>query len=185
MRPKWNHIHGITNVWQESSVRGRERIRRKGLKSLHANQKPLKLMERIIKGTLKNSRCLCRTRKPRYVRVRNSMIIKAFEKRDLWASPWKVLSMGFFKVPINSSTEICDVVWEPFGGLCSATVASLRTGRSCYAAEVLPEYFDIAAERITKERRESAVYERKHNFKSSWDNRPWYELETLRTVCCR
>jgi len=34
-------------------------------------------------GTLKNSRCLCRTRKPHYVRVRNSMIIKAFEKRDL------------------------------------------------------------------------------------------------------
>jgi len=36
-----------------------------------------------VKGTLKNSRCLCRTRKPRYIRVRNSMIIKAFEKRDL------------------------------------------------------------------------------------------------------
>jgi len=35
------------------------------------------------KGTLKNSRRLCRTRKPRYVRVRNSVIIKAFEKRDL------------------------------------------------------------------------------------------------------
>jgi len=39
--------------------------------------------EKRLKGTLKNSRCLCRTRKPRYVRVRNSMIIKAFEKRDL------------------------------------------------------------------------------------------------------
>gem|GEM_PF-4626398 len=36
-----------------------------------------------VKGTLKNSRCFCRTRKPRYIRVRNSMIIKAFEKRDL------------------------------------------------------------------------------------------------------
>jgi len=36
-----------------------------------------------LMGTLKNSRCLCRTRKPRYVRVRNAMIIKAFEKRDL------------------------------------------------------------------------------------------------------
>jgi len=37
----------------------------------------------LHKDTLKNSRCLCRTRKPRYVRVRNSMIIKVFEKRDL------------------------------------------------------------------------------------------------------
>jgi len=52
-------------------------------------------------GTLKNSRCLCRTRKPRYVRVRNSMIIKAFENaRFMSITIIKVLSMGFFKVPL-------------------------------------------------------------------------------------
>nr|VFJ72507.1 MAG: site-specific DNA-methyltransferase (adenine-specific) [Candidatus Kentron sp. FM]VFJ72846.1 MAG: site-specific DNA-methyltransferase (adenine-specific) [Candidatus Kentron sp. FM]VFK20058.1 MAG: site-specific DNA-methyltransferase (adenine-specific) [Candidatus Kentron sp. FM] len=115
MRPKWNHVHGVTNVWQEPAVRGRERIRRKGLKSLHANQKPLKLMERII----------------------------------------------------ESSTDAGDVVWEPFGGLCSATVAALRIGRSCYAAEVLPEYFDVAVERIDRERRENVIYEQKPNAKAS------------------
>jgi len=43
----------------------------------------ISLNEEPLKGTLINSRCLCRSRKPRYVRVRNSMIIKAFEKRDL------------------------------------------------------------------------------------------------------
>jgi len=51
MRPKWNHVHGVTNVWREPAVRGRERIRTKGLKSLHANQKPITLMERIINAS--------------------------------------------------------------------------------------------------------------------------------------
>jgi hypothetical protein len=40
MRAKWTHTHGITNVWQEQAVHGRERIRT-GVGYLHANQKPL------------------------------------------------------------------------------------------------------------------------------------------------
>jgi DNA modification methylase len=47
MRAKWTHVHGLTNVWSEPAVRGSERLKT-GLKSLHGNQKPLKLMERII-----------------------------------------------------------------------------------------------------------------------------------------
>lgn len=99
MRPKWNHAHGITNVWTEPAVRGAERIQKPGLGPLHANQKPLKLMHRII----------------------------------------------------GASTNEGDVVWEPFGGLCSATVASLLSMRSCYAAEVFPDYFDVAIKRIKNE----------------------------------
>jgi site-specific DNA-methyltransferase (adenine-specific) len=111
MRAKWNHTHGVTNVWQEPAVRGKERIVRKGMKSLHANQKPLKLMERII----------------------------------------------------GASTDPGDVVWEPFGGLCSATVASLRMGRQCYASELIPEYFDVASERIKEVYQELPLYEQKKN----------------------
>ncbi|MER8465233.1 DNA methyltransferase [Mesorhizobium sp. M1396] len=66
MRSKWSHVHGVTNVWDEPAVRGDERLRSQGMKSLHINQKPLKLIERII----------------------------------------------------NASTDVGDVVWEPFGGLC-------------------------------------------------------------------
>lgn len=47
MRSKWNHAHAITNVWTEPQVRGEERIKVKG-KHLHANQKPLRLIEQII-----------------------------------------------------------------------------------------------------------------------------------------
>ncbi len=115
MRAKWNHAHGVTNVWQEPAVRGKERIVHEGMKSLHANQKPLRLMERII----------------------------------------------------EASTDIGDILWEPFGGLCSASVASLRLGRSCYAAEVIPEYFDAAVKRITSTYQELRNNESKYNTKSA------------------
>ncbi len=48
MRAKWNHNHGITNVWSEPAVRGSERLKSHQAKSAHANQKPLRLIERII-----------------------------------------------------------------------------------------------------------------------------------------
>lgn len=48
MRGKWNHIHGVTNVWSEPAVRGQERIKDKQAKCVHANQKPRGLIEKII-----------------------------------------------------------------------------------------------------------------------------------------
>jgi site-specific DNA-methyltransferase (adenine-specific) len=99
MRAKWNHTHGITNVWKEPPVHGAERVKRFGAEVAHANQKPLRLMERQI----------------------------------------------------LSSTDIGDVVWEPFGGLCSASVAAVRHGRVAYAAEVREDFFKIACERVRAE----------------------------------
>jgi DNA methylase len=98
MRAKWRHVHGVSNVWQESAVHGSERVRaRAGY--LHANQKPLSLMSRQI----------------------------------------------------LASTDRGDVVWEPFGGLCSASVAALQTGRGAFAAEVNSEYFAQAVRRVQHE----------------------------------
>ncbi len=107
MRAKWNHTHGITNVWQEPAVHGRERIRA-DMGYLHANQKPLALMKRQI----------------------------------------------------LSCTDPGDVVWEPFGGLCSASIAALQTDRRAFAAEINPNYFKIASARLKeelKERRSNAA----------------------------
>ena len=96
MRAKWNHVHGISNVWAEPAVRGAERLKDGQAKVLHSNQKPLRLIERIV----------------------------------------------------TASSEPGDVVWEPFGGLCSAAVASVRTGRHCHSAEIIPEYYALAKDRI-------------------------------------
>lgn len=43
------------------------------------------------------------------------------------------------------------VVWEPFGGLFSASVAARRAGLRSFAAEIDPTYFHYGAERIILE----------------------------------
>lgn len=97
MRAKWTHVHALTNVWQEPPVHGAERVKvANGTGYLHANQKPLSLMQRQI----------------------------------------------------AASSDVNDVVWEPFGGLMSATVAALGMGRRAHAAEMNPEFFAAAASRI-------------------------------------
>ena len=45
-------------------------------------------------------------------------------------------------------TDPGDLVWEPFGGLCTAAVASLRLGRRCEAAEIDPEFYGLAIGRL-------------------------------------
>lgn len=52
---------------------------------------------------------------------------------------------------VRSSSDPGDVVWEPIGGLCSASVAAVRLGRSAYAAERNPEYHAVAKRRLDEE----------------------------------
>ncbi len=102
MRAKFNCDVGVTNVWREPQVGGSERIQgvRNGMRykfsSLHGSQKPLKLIELIIRA----------------------------------------------------STDKGDVVWEPFGGLCPGAVVSYHFGRQYYAAEIIPEFYLAAVERL-------------------------------------
>ena len=49
LRPKWHHIHGVTNVWTVPQLMSRERIRVEGTgKALHLNQKPEQLLEYLV-----------------------------------------------------------------------------------------------------------------------------------------
>jgi site-specific DNA-methyltransferase (adenine-specific) len=96
MRAKFYCDYGVHNVWSEPPMRGKERLKDDENRCVHANQKPLKFIELIIRA----------------------------------------------------SSDKGDVVWEPFGGLCSAAVASYRLGRRCFSAEILPEFFAIACRRL-------------------------------------
>lgn len=98
LRSKWNHTHGLTNVWQEPPVHNGERIKI-GNAYLHANQKPLALLRKQI----------------------------------------------------LACTEIGDVVWEPFGGTCSAAIAAIREGRKAFSAEINAQYQQVAISRIQAE----------------------------------
>lgn len=49
---------------------------------------------------------------------------------------------------INACAEAGDMVWEPFGGMCSGAVSAHALGRACRSAEIVPEYWLAATERL-------------------------------------
>jgi len=51
---------------------------------------------------------------------------------------------------ISASTNPRDVVWEPFGGLFSASVAARELGRRVYAAEIDSTYYQLGVRRFTE-----------------------------------
>jgi hypothetical protein len=96
LRYRWNHRHGITNVWSVPALHGRERLKVAGGKSVHLNQKPLELMRRCVGA---------------------------------------VGGPG-------------DVLWEPFGGTGSATVAGVGLGRRCFVSEQNPQFAEVLRARL-------------------------------------
>ena len=49
---------------------------------------------------------------------------------------------------ITASSDEGDVVWDPFGGLCSVAIASANTSRRSFSAEVESNYFEAARVRL-------------------------------------
>lgn len=56
--------------------------------------------------------------------------------------------LRLIEIAVRASTDPHDVVWEPFGGLCTAAIASHRLGRQCASAEVSVDFFRAAVERL-------------------------------------
>lgn len=96
MRSKFYCPHGVTNVWDRPPVRSEERVTTANRKAIHLNQKPLDLMDRIIRA----------------------------------------------------SSDPGDVVWEPFGGLFSGSLAAREIGRRAFAAEIDPTYYQYGVRRF-------------------------------------
>jgi site-specific DNA-methyltransferase (adenine-specific) len=58
---------------------------------------------------------------------------------------------------IAASSDPGDVVWEPFGGLFSATIAARRLGRRSFGAEIDPTYFHFGLQRLKREASQGAL----------------------------
>lgn len=56
--------------------------------------------------------------------------------------------LDLIKRIIRVSTDERDVVWEPFGGLCTVAIAAHSLRRQSVSAEVNPEFFLAAKERL-------------------------------------
>ncbi len=61
--------------------------------------------------------------------------------------------LKFMERMISSSTNEKDVVWEPFGGLFSAVIASYKLNRVAYSAEINKTVFEQGKSRIEEELR--------------------------------
>lgn len=51
---------------------------------------------------------------------------------------------------ILASSDVGDVVWEPFAGTATGLVAALRTGRRAHGAEIIERFYRLAAERLAQ-----------------------------------
>ena len=56
--------------------------------------------------------------------------------------------LKLMKLIIEDSSDAGDVIWELFGGLCSAAIATYQLGRRRYAAEIEREFFKTAIKRL-------------------------------------
>lgn len=56
--------------------------------------------------------------------------------------------LKFMDLIINASSDEGDIIWEPFGGLCSAAVSAYKLNRKCYASEIQPEVYKLAKQRL-------------------------------------
>lgn len=56
--------------------------------------------------------------------------------------------LRFVEMTIRACTDDQDVVWEPFGGLCPGAVVSYHFRRRYFGAEIIPEFYLAAAERL-------------------------------------
>lgn len=56
--------------------------------------------------------------------------------------------LEFMRRIISAVTAPGDVVWEPFGGLCSAIAAAIELDRRGFASEPYDDFYELASERL-------------------------------------
>ncbi len=56
--------------------------------------------------------------------------------------------LEFMRRIVRTASNEGDTIWEPFGGLCSASVAAMESGRNAFAAESDPWFASLAKRRL-------------------------------------
>lgn len=65
--------------------------------------------------------------------------------------------LEFMRRIVRFATRPGNVVWEPFGGLCSAAVAAVELGRPAFCAEPDPWFAELARQRLEAAGRQLSV----------------------------
>jgi site-specific DNA-methyltransferase (adenine-specific) len=59
--------------------------------------------------------------------------------------------LDLMRLIIEASSDKDDILWEPFGGLFSASLAAREIGRRAYSAEIDPTYFQLGVGRFRQQ----------------------------------
>jgi DNA methylase len=73
---------------------------------------------------------------------------RVYNPSSLSAAHLNQKPLQFMRRILAAVTDPGDVVWEPFGGLASASVAAVETGRFACVAEIDHDFAEIAAQRL-------------------------------------
>ena len=73
---------------------------------------------------------------------------RVYNPSSLSAAHLNQKPLEFMRRILNAVTDPGDVVWEPFGGLASASVAAVEMGRFPCVAEIDHDFAEIAAQRL-------------------------------------
>jgi len=73
---------------------------------------------------------------------------RVYNPSSLSAAHLNQKPLKFMHRILYAVTDPGDVVWEPFGGLASASVAAVETGRLACVAEIDHDFAEIAAQRL-------------------------------------
>ncbi len=73
---------------------------------------------------------------------------RVYNPSSLSAAHLNQKPLEFMRRILNAVTDAGDVVWEPFGGLASASVAAVETGRFACVAEIDHDFAEIASQRL-------------------------------------
>jgi len=142
--------HGLETAWPYFSLDGQTQVTAKAWDSLRYgwnhvhgltnvwSRPPLHDAERL-KGTMRRAA-------PRVYKPSRASSAHLNQK-----------PLEFMERIIYAVTEPDDVVWEPFGGLASASVAAVALGRKPYVAEIDGQFAELARERLRLAVRERDV----------------------------
>jgi site-specific DNA-methyltransferase (adenine-specific) len=73
---------------------------------------------------------------------------RVYNPSSLSAAHLNQKPLEFMRRILAAVTDPEDVVWEPFGGLASASVAAVESGRFPCIAEIDHDFAEIAAQRL-------------------------------------
>ncbi|KAB2587309.1 site-specific DNA-methyltransferase [Rhodococcus erythropolis] len=78
---------------------------------------------------------------------------RTYKPTSMSASHLNQKPLALMERIIKASTNPGDVIWEPFGGLCTGSLAAINLGRQAYAAEMDEGFHQLATERLETQQR--------------------------------